>query len=408
MKSKAARLILCGAIILLVLACNLPLSSSGEATPTVSPTEMPSSGPFSYTELLQERIDSGQWTEGEGLLTLLRYFNGDVELPKTIGMVQELDQDLTAILAEARQYVKANPDAPESAEIERLLNSLVPDGNLLIPYAEEISSLSTLPAKLANPAYLPLRDWAACNDLWQNGFPTPAPGTAPLICFDVYYFTTSGVTFRVFIERSWLNADVTRRMDLLRWASDALSDAGAYYSLLSMAGILPTDLVFNQLDHHRAGTNEPDPNTEMAATHDALRTKCFIGIFPSSLNLDELYFKQDVAHEMFHCFQFKDIVDLNTASVNDILWWLEGSAEYFGNTVYPDYNEEYRRIAGLDAAIWGVNTFHLDYMNFLFFQYMGNGYTSDRDVINVLKRLPHQGDNSAFASALVTVSTSQN
>jgi len=402
MKTRAARLAACvGVTVLLALACNLPTSSTNGTTATESPTEAALSGPVSYTELLQEGIDSGEWTEGEGLQTLLGYFNGEVQAPEAVSSAQELDQDLTAILGRARQYVNENPKNPEIVEIERMLNSLVPDGDLLMPYAQELDSLSSLPAKLASPVYLPAQDWAACNELWQNGFPAPAPGAAPLICFDVYNFTAAGVTFRVFIDRDWLNIGVTRRLDLMRWASDALYDSAAVYSVLSRGGILPTDLIFNQLAHTSAsgGTTQ----AEMAATHNAERTKCTIGTFPLSYSLNEQYFKQDVAHEMFHCFQFKEIFNLYDVNQDEILWWMEGSAEYFGNTVYPDYNEEYRRIDGLDGWIRLRNTFHLDYMNFLFFQNMANEYTSDRDVVNTLQRLPTEGNDSTFASALVNI-----
>ena len=52
--------------------------------------------------------------------------------------------------------------------------------------------------------------------------------------------------------------------------------------------------------------------------------------------------QQTIAHEMFHCYQYTNLrpqtINLPNA-IND--WWVEGTAEFFGATVYPTNNDEF-------------------------------------------------------------------
>ncbi len=52
------------------------IPEAGETTPTVIPGPLPSG----YMELLDNKIASGEWTEEEGLVTLLKMFIGEIQV----------------------------------------------------------------------------------------------------------------------------------------------------------------------------------------------------------------------------------------------------------------------------------------------------------------------------------------
>ncbi|MCB1844991.1 MAG: hypothetical protein KDI09_18645 [Halioglobus sp.] len=82
-------------------------------------------------------------------------------------------------------------------------------------------------------------------------------------------------------------------------------------------------------------------------------------------------FKQTLAHEAFHCIQSSRYWDQTKAGGNVPYkdWWLEGTAEYFSNTVYPDVNREWRHSGmynpdtSLLAQSYEVNFFFQDLAN---------------------------------------------
>ncbi|KAH0541666.1 hypothetical protein FGG08_003897 [Glutinoglossum americanum] len=54
--------------------------------------------------------------------------------------------------------------------------------------------------------------------------------------------------------------------------------------------------------------------------------------------------KQTVAHELYHCVEFKNTVGFTKAELNGETasgWWIEGAADYFSNVVYPYSNTEW-------------------------------------------------------------------
>jgi len=408
MKAKLSRHIFLWVLILVLLSCtfNLPLAgktpspTTAVGVPTPIATEAPAP-PLSWFDLYQENVQSGTWTEGQGLVKMLGYFIGEVPAAEVIGDRNVMADNGDMLMAVAEQYVAAHPDAPDIAEIERLMNMLIPDGDKLLPYAEEIKELSMSAGKLAAPRAIPPEDQVACNDLWVGGFPPPTSGTPP-ICFDYLSFPAVGTQFRIFIERNWLGQDHERRSQLPELARDGLIRAATYYTRFATNGLLPTDVIFNQLNFSGSGIGATDPLTPMS-TRVYWGQKCNIGIFPPSFLYPDPWFSQDVAHEMFHCFQGNNIVSFENVGNNfgKIKWWIEGTAEYFANVVYPDANEEHNlnNLGNLTRRVNTSSVFHMDYDNFLFFQHMGN-YFGDTSVIITLHSLPISGDDRAFASAL--------
>jgi hypothetical protein len=384
------------------LACNFPLPTPGPALPGEAPA-MPTGAPqppppMTLLDLYEGNVASGAWTEGQGLVQMFGYFTGEIPAADVMGGREVMPDNIDMLMAIAQNYVAAHPDAPESAEIQRRMNLLIPDADRLLPYSEEIKDLSrTGGNKLARPRSEPNSDEVECNQIWANGFPTPASGGAH-ICFDLLKFTASGVPFRIFIERNWLGQDAQTRMSRITLAKEGLSDAAATYLEYANNGLLRTDVIFNQLTDRDPATNQERPKVLMA-TLPTMGQVCRIGIFPRSFSLVDDFFRQDVAHEMFHCFQGNNLVDTAGANISAIAWWLEGTAEYWSNVVYPDVNEEHTRTKSLDDLIRTTPLFLIRYPNFLFFQYMANKF-GNRPELAVLSWLPPDGDETAFATEL--------
>jgi len=106
-----------------------------------------------------------------------------------------------------------------------------------------------------------------------------------------------------------------------------------------------------------------------------------------------------MAHEMFHCFQFKYLADASSAPYASKKWWMEGAAEYFSNVVYPDFNIEFSHIPDLDRIIHGGTLFDMSYENFLFFQEMGNKFDNPA-IISMLESFPSNGSTADYIQAL--------
>lgn len=113
--------------------------------------------------------------------------------------------------------------------------------------------------------------------------------------------------------------------------------------------------------------------------------------------------KQAVAHEIFHCLQAINIYlppDYNHAhSAN---WWVEGSADYFSDLVYPKANREHynQRQYNLDVPITEQKN---PYSTSLFFQFLKQeGVGEINTIIQELKKQPRNNNKKGALTALAT------
>lgn len=124
-------------------------------------------------------------------------------------------------------------------------------------------------------------------------------------------------------------------------------------------------------------------------------------------------FKQVVAHEIFHCFQGDELglqsignprrtEDLYGLGVST--WWVEGSAEFFSNVVYPRVNAEFGSVRAyhtgvriFDQTLGGPDA--IGYPTAAFFQHLANELDEAR-VVDILRGLPTEGEISDQAYAL--------
>jgi hypothetical protein len=123
-----------------------------------------------------------------------------------------------------------------------------------------------------------------------------------------------------------------------------------------------------------------------------------MAVLPPGFGLSVQAYKQTIAHELFHCFQFKNYwTQMQAYPGGD--WWVEGGAEYFGNVVYPTYNAESEFWPGFDVNSIDKSLVAMDYDNVVFFQYLANR-VGDEGVLQLFASMPGSGDRGAQLSAL--------
>jgi hypothetical protein len=174
----------------------------------------------------------------------------------------------------------------------------------------------------------------------------------------------------------------------------ALTDSIAKYS--GFGKIPAMTLIYTGLE------SEDGPEV-MATTYGQLLNathSCPVLVFKGikKYKMTEAFRKQTIAHEVFHCFQAANyrehmfgpggnVVPLNKEYTG---WWVEGTAEYFSNVVYPTANQEFEKMASYfqDSIIVEEDPYSTE----AFFQsYANNNPAGVLGVLNLIKLLPKDG-----------------
>jgi hypothetical protein len=390
-------------MLLIFTACNskslitkptaLPQTASPVPAASTALTPTPSrlvATPLSLPELYQARLKAGDWTEGQGLVNLLGLFTGSTTAQAVLGNYTVSDFELTGPLRLADQYLAANPTGPMHDEIQKQVNLLVAPLPQLERFSRKVS-LSAVSIQLDSLSRYsqsgsPLGDQAECQSLWADGFTS----TTPVICFEYAEQIVNGTSIRLYFPAWWTADDPNRARlaPILQAAALATRTFNAY----GPTPLPPTTLVVTEL----AGT-DPDTrrrNADLLALAVPVGTasmNCYVGVFPSLFTKTVEQSQQALAHEMFHCYQYQNL----SAQVNGPLrsateWWVEGSAEYFSNVVYPAVNFEYRWLGDITSEMVGnTSLFDWSYKAFIFFQYLENRPGSGTPgVLALLRALP--------------------
>lgn len=351
-------------------------------------------------DLYEQLLNTDGTNEGEVLLKLLEYASGSATESTAFDFNNVQANEITPLLQQARYWI-SGPGAgtPEAEKIIPLMDRLAINADRLLPYAIPEGQASR-PKGLASTNRQLLPDIlnqaeGVCQEFWDIGFPEPSAGESPTICILYRQFTAEGIQFRIFYPIEW--ADGGEFLPFIDSAEAALRQSVATFLPLAFTGMPNTDVVFTLLPHaDREGRLRP---FVLAAAWMMTATNCGVGVYPESMNISIPEFQQTLAHEIFHCFQFKNYTWTNTASSNAIKWWQEGSAEFFGNVAYPEVNAEYIFIDDITENFKTQNIFSMDYENFLFFQYLAN-LTSESGVISLLASFETSRDDQAYANAL--------
>jgi len=365
-----------------------PTQEQQTTLPTLGGGEMPVPDlpPTMLSKLLEQRVEDGVWEQGEGLVYLLRYLAGELA-PEEIPQFEAPEAtSATALIARAHEYLNAeDPDPEAAAEIERLLEILIPDQSDLDRLSGSGSDSETGGLYRAGHSTQGGTS-SGCANLKGEGFSAKLdPGT---LCYDVINFTTGSTTLQIYFPKQYRdNDDLLTAMERTRLA---LVDSVESYRQYGKMGDI--NLAFSM--------SQPadKENTWMMVSPFDADEICPITVLPSVKGMDFSDYEQTVAHEVFHCFQG---FNFENSFSGDHDWWVEGSAVYFSNTVYPDNNLEHRWVDNYYIESISKSLLDMEYPNALPMQFFGNKM-GNSGLIELLDNLGAMGDKSTQQTRLAT------
>ncbi len=364
-------------MILTLTACNLSKPETPGTTASATPTPA-APLPTGFTDLLQSRMDSGEWTKGQGLVTLLKLFAGEIPAGEAGLGDGVLEAEGSGIMQLAADYLENGDDPSAKAEITRLVNLLVPTRAMLDVYSRSEGAASKGPGMAAPRQYDPQE----CANLWASGFPDTR--TPSFLCFSAgERFLDSAYSYRVYYP--------------LAWEGDASKQAYYDATFQAMQDTVPVFRLYGEVKSiYFVFTTlaDPDnPTTTLAVTNwEQFRPNeeaCPVFMYPISLDLSIDDYKQTVAHEIFHCFETWNLHAQGIgAGYDSAEWWVEGAAEYFSNLVYPSNNYEYRFNDSFSLRSNSEALTSMNYENFTFFQFIANQAGGPSGVLAMLRTMP--------------------
>lgn len=197
---------------------------------------------------------------------------------------------------------------------------------------------------------------------------------------------------RLFYPIDWVGSANERFVDL---AEDALKKAMRKFRDMGLPS-QNIDVVFTPDQLYAS------PAYALGATGASPRLSkpsvCQILLYEKSWNTtSDKYFLHTVAHEAFHCVQFWLSAAKYSAAGSS--WWVEGSAEFFANVVYPCENGEQPSVDNFDHVAGNTSLLLMDYDNVVFFQFLANEI-GNRGVIDFIGTMPEAGGLKRQLNAL--------
>ncbi len=331
----------------------------------------------SSTDLLEAKIASGEWTMDEGLVILLKLFTGEIEFEDVPGIEWVLELNGTGVVRKANEYLSNE----ENPEIRRLLAKLFPTQEVLDVISQPADQTSHVgSAKIAMP--IQQVSPQTCENMAENGFKVEFVEEGS--CYIYAESMINGYSYRVYYPSYWQGDE--EKEGLVSAAFQGLTDSVVVYTDLGRMENI--NMMFSLLPYPKS------PETLAFQTYAPKGVICPLTLLPSASIGKTENFMQMIAHEVFHCFQ--DWNSVTVGSSNE--WWMEGSAEYFSNVVYPDVNFEHRFLSEFDSKSLFNSLMELSYENFIFFQHAANTYGNEA-IISLQRSLGNaNGTSSALAA----------
>jgi hypothetical protein len=359
----------------------VPTSSEG---PLEVPYQEPNELPADFRALLEQNIAAGIWSQEQGLLTLTRYLAGALEAEAVPEIGEVTFGEATGFLGLVRSYIEQSGDTQTTAELQRLLQALSPDAETLDAYSVSAEQAASRAPGLSSRTLL-----VNCKSLALDGFPKDKA----IACFQYQNFSFNGNTYRLYYPLDWGSQGGAQK-PWVDAAFEAAQTAVKHYNAYGAQESI--NFVFTVLDL-------PKKNNFVTWADSAgaqAGNPCTIALYPVSLGKTPEAFKQIVAHEVFHCFQYTHFtVPKVVLKASD--WWVEGSAEFFSNLVYPSIDLEHRWLSTFNSYSRYKPIVEMSYEAYLFFQYLNN--RPDHDIpaiLSLISLLPTSGGAAEQIAAL--------
>jgi hypothetical protein len=390
-------------VVLAAISLTLSACGSGSSGTTSSPTRDPvdviaDAGPADFADNLQARVDSGDWTLEDGLIASLELLLGRTAPANIFDDAEPRSLEANGLFAAAAEYVEAGEDNQAKNEIAELLDLLTPtqEGLDRVSRPENAVTAESVYWVLSNPISLPASERSRMTVPWGCGENLP-PGleNEPELqdgnCMLVRELGAQGQRIGIYWPDMWFTRLQYNPYPSL--AAEGVIDAANAF--ISLGPVKPVNVVFFPLPPETIGVSE---DAAMAAHGPAEGEPCTIVVFPLAPP-NSTSFKFDIAHEMFHCFQYWNVSDVNH-NYEPRSWWIEGSADYFANVVYPNSNTEWNEhFLWAEPLSYNPPITYRKYENSVLFQHWANSI-GNRGLIAVLDSLPTSGGRDRQEQAL--------
>lgn len=350
---------------------------AGETEETLLPSDL--------LEVVERGVAAGSFSEAEGIARALNGLSGRgvptqglgpdaAQEPGVTGLTRrgtdlldgdDLDDDDRTLLADALRIFSPS---------QELLDAIsTPAPGPTAGFAN--ASFGVAPAASASASAPPIEIILGdCFDVIATGVSTSDSLETGDECFHYVEEVVDGNELRVYYSSTWqTDPDQLALVDV---ALDGLATSIGVFGDLATVGRV--NAVFS------LGSNG---TTLASQSYFDLATPCPITLFTSASAGSMDKFRQTVAHEVFHCVQDWSFTSAPYATHK---WWLEGSAEYFSNVVYPSVNDEHGWTSGFDSRSMTQNLTQMAYENTVFFQYYAN-VRGDGATIDLLRNVSAAG-----------------
>ena len=337
--------------------------------------------PSDLLEVVQLGVAAGSFSEAEGIARALDGLSGRGMPTDGLGLDDAIEPGLTALTRRGADLLDADDlDDGDRVLLADALRPFTPSQELLdaisIPAPGPTAgfanaSFTSASGSPAAPIEIIAQD---CFDVIATGVSEDSDLETGEECFHYVEAVVDGHQLRVYYSSTWQTDP--DRLALADVALDGLVTSVGVFGGLATVG--PINAVFSLADNGTAlaQQSEVDPGET-----------CSLTLFPSASGGSMDVFRQTVAHEVFHCVQDWSFT---TTGYDTHKWWLEGSAEYFSNVVYPTVNDEHGRTWEFDANSLDKNITQMAYENTVFFQFYAN-VRGDAATIDLLRNVSAAG-----------------
>ncbi len=336
------------------------------------PVELPI---FGYVDNIDAKVESGEWTQGEGLLRTLKLFAGEIDPPMVLPDGGLIDYSGSGVIELAQSYLDTDTDEKVKAEITLLLDFLAPSiqslreqGAIGSPEASGGSLMVALGSFMGQQ----VGGDRYCQDAYEIDNPCLVPVALPDN------------------EAEWPG-----RYKLYRPISDVAGGWTLEHIDFARAAVYRSAQVFEPLKGMPRVTVLLGPY-EDAVYPDQKSDECVISIGPDMQGRTEGPFKQRLALYMAYCLLYGKYEQ-------PVPWWGSGLGTYLAGVAYPDVNLEHKAYPNILAnEELSTTLMERKFTNWALFEFLHPLVGGEKGVIGLVDNLPSSINSyyHRFAQAL--------
>ncbi len=335
--------------------------------------------PVQSALLYREKLAKGEWDEKTLILENLKIIAGKKTSQEVYGLPKVKSPHLNAIKRRAHQYLERGQDETAKSEIKRLLKKIYPDFSKPSPK----TSLNKNNFEIISKAH------------------ADAPTCFGGLCYETHSFAGGGHSNALYVEES-----VGTTPAFISAVQEAVTDSLNTYQGVGLSARQVAVIVMNRFND----TVDVEADGGIESFRGASTCTVYVwGHGVENYNTrGAAYFKQMLAHEIFHCVQSLNFPrQMGGPSTEATDWWVEGTADYFSNVVYPATNAEYVYDADFDANAEHTPLYRMSYEANVFFQDFAN-QSSDAAILALIVSLPTSGSFAEQQNAIAALGSMPN